>query len=116
MQIDFRDGTLFGNDAGEDERPEILNSYFVDQPSFRSFFERGSNFRVARSRKGMGKSALLSKLAYDLRNDPSNPIVINATGASLIGLLAKPKDMSYLSLQSYWYSVLLTRINQEIGN
>jgi hypothetical protein len=34
MIINLDDGTLFGNDAGEDEIPDVLASYFVDQRAF----------------------------------------------------------------------------------
>ncbi len=29
---------LFGNEAGEDEDPEILNSYFFEKPEFAAFY------------------------------------------------------------------------------
>jgi hypothetical protein len=37
MSLALDDGTLFGNDAGEDEPAEILASYFVDQNAFDHF-------------------------------------------------------------------------------
>jgi hypothetical protein len=113
--IDFADGTLFGNDAGEDELPDVLNSYFVDQPTFKTFFARESAFRVARSRKGMGKSALISKLAYDLSKQHNKPIIINTTGAKLLGIAAPPKGATYLELQNYWTKMICARINFAIG-
>lgn len=48
------DGTLFGNDAGEDEPAEILASYFVDQRAFRPFLNQSIRYSVAKSKKGMG--------------------------------------------------------------
>lgn len=113
--VDLEDGTLFGNDAGEDELPELLASYFVDQPSFVQFFRTSTPFQIARSRKGMGKSAMLSKLAYDLKHvGQDNPIVIQTTGADLLGL-AHPERYDYLSLQNYWKMVLCSRVNIELG-
>ena len=41
-----------------DEIAERLNSYFVMQPVFESFFDSDERFLVARARKGLGKSAL----------------------------------------------------------
>lgn len=114
MRIDLADGTLFGNDAGEDEIPNVLASYFVDQPGFSSFFDRNSRLRIARSRKGMGKSAMLSKLAFDLARDEDSPLIIRATGASLLGI-ATPVDYNPLNLQNYWTKVLCARVNYEIG-
>lgn len=114
--IDFTDGTLFGNDAGEDELPDVLNSYFVDQPTFKAFFARQNAFRVARSRKGMGKSALISKLAFDLSKQSKPPIIINTTGAKLLGISPPPRDVSYLELQNYWIKVICARINFALGS
>ena len=114
-RIDFTDGTLFGNDAGEDELPDVLNSYFVDQAGFKNFLSKENSFQVARSRKGMGKSALLSKLALDLAKDSSAPIIIKATGANLVSIIQPPKDTSFLALQNYWTRVICARINYAIG-
>jgi len=113
--IDFQDGTLFGNDAGEDELPDVLNSYFVDQPAFKQFFNRNQPFQVARSRKGMGKSALLSKLAFDLERADKELILINLTGAKLLGLSPPPTGANHLELQNYWSRLICASINYAIG-
>lgn len=113
--VDLSDGTLFGNDAGEDELPEILNSYFVDQPAFRQFLDRSQKFRVARSRKGMGKSALLSKLAYDLSLLETPPIIVKITGANLLGVSSPPAGSGFLALQNYWTRVICARINYSLA-
>ncbi len=114
LVIDFADGALFGNDAGEDELPEVLDSYFVDQPAFKAFLSQDKPLEIARSRKGMGKSALLSKLAFDLEKDATSPIVIKTTGEKLIGIL-EPNYKSYLQCQGYWSRVICARINYEVG-
>lgn len=114
-QIDFTDGALFGNDAGEDELPDVLNSYFVDQAAFKPFLDRRNTFQVARSRKGMGKSALISKLSYDLRHDDDEPIVISATGANLLSISRPQVGASYLELQNFWIKVICARVNYELG-
>ena len=65
----------------------------------------------------MGKSTLLSKLDYDLRNDESYqaPIVVRATGNSLLGLGDfSNKDQSYL--ENYWKQIICKEINIHIGN
>jgi hypothetical protein len=113
--LDFTDGALFGNDAGEDELPDVLNSYFVDQFAFKSFLSRNNTFRVARSRKGMGKSALLSKLAFDLKSDPDNPIIIKVTGANLLAIATPDSSKGFLALQTFWTRVICARINYELG-
>lgn len=115
IPLDFTDGTLFGNDAGEDELPDVLNSYFVEKPGFAQFLSRKNKFQVARSRKGMGKSALLSKLAYDLESDPGSPLIVKVTGADLIGLAPIPRDAIHLQLQNYWQRVICARINYALG-
>lgn len=38
IYIDIKDKDLFGNDAGEDENIEVLNSYYIDNPDFEDFF------------------------------------------------------------------------------
>ena len=84
FKIDLADETLFGNDAGEDESPEILASYFVDQAAFSRFLRPTNKLSVARAKKGMGKSALLSKFAYD-RGEEGEEIVVRLVGSQLIG-------------------------------
>jgi hypothetical protein len=111
-QLDLADGELFGNDAGEDEIPTILASYFVDQPAFERFLSTTERLQVARSRKGMGKSALLAKLAYDLQN--RDCIVIQTTGSELYGI-QEPTGLDFMSLQNYWKRVMCARINFELG-
>jgi hypothetical protein len=113
--IDFTDGALFGNDAGEDELPDVLNSYFVDQFAFKNFLSRTNTFQVARSRKGMGKSALLSKLAFELKSATDNPIVIKVTGADLLAIATPANGLGFLALQTYWIRVICARINYELG-
>lgn len=114
LHPNFADGTLFGNDAGEDELPEVLVSYFVDQPAFANFLSEDTRFQIARSRKGMGKSALLSKLAHDLKKQDPAPIVVTVTGADLLGIVS-PTNYEPLPLQNYWKQVICSRINFEIG-
>ena len=71
MKIPLDDRTLFGNDAGEDEDESVLMSYFVSQPAFAEFLDAGMRLQVAKGRKGTGKSALLVRLAHELREQRS---------------------------------------------
>ena len=112
--LDFRDGTLFGNDAGEDELPEVLASYFVGQPAFLPFLSVSNRLHIARSRKGMGKSALLSKLNFDLLENDPLAIVVRSTGSQLSGS-SIPEFSNLLEAQSYWVSRISSRINMELG-
>jgi hypothetical protein len=38
MRRDLADPELFGNEAGEDEDEEILDSYFLDKQEFEKFY------------------------------------------------------------------------------
>ncbi|MFN4501130.1 hypothetical protein ACK3XA_29740 [Klebsiella grimontii] len=83
-QLDFYDENLFGNEAGEDEDPKVLSSYFITKEKFNKFMSLQRSFGIVRARKGMGKSSLLSKLAYDVSNKDNRAIVISVTGADLL--------------------------------
>jgi len=50
MKRDLADPELFGNEAGEDETPEVLNSYFVDKPEFIRFFSEQQRLCFVRAR------------------------------------------------------------------
>ncbi|MGY5769982.1 hypothetical protein [Vibrio cincinnatiensis] len=75
--VNIRDAKLFGNEAGEDEDLDVLNSYYIDNDEFYDFFDSENRLSVVSARKGMGKSALLSRLEYKLKNDSEydEPIV-----------------------------------------
>ena len=113
-RLDLADETLFGNDAGEDESPEILASYFVNQSAFSKFLRPTTKLSIARAKKGMGKSALLSKFAYD-RTDQGEPIVIKLIGSQLIGEEI-PDFSTFLEAQSYWIRQICSRINAALGS
>jgi energy-coupling factor transporter ATP-binding protein EcfA2 len=116
ISIDFNDRTLFGNEAGEDEDIEILNSYFLDKTCFNDFYNETTKLAVISGRKGMGKSALLSKLNFLLKDDSkyTKPIVIRTTGPELLGL-GDFSNMNDIQLENYWRQIICKRINLEIG-
>jgi hypothetical protein len=61
-------GDLWGNLAGDDEEIEVLDQCFVDNVElFGTFRSSSVPLRIVRSRKGMGKSALLRKVAHEKR-------------------------------------------------
>ena len=72
--------------------------------------------RIGMSRKGMGKSALLSKLAYSLPRSTEGVkhVVIQTTGADLAGLGTFPEP-DFALLQNYWKQILCARFNLELG-
>ncbi|MDX2370865.1 MAG: hypothetical protein QNK36_21095 [Colwellia sp.] len=115
--VDLKDRNLFGNDAGEDEDLELLNSYYIDNPDFDDFFDAQVNLCVASARKGMGKSTLISKLEYLLKEnkDYDSPIVVKVTGNELLGLGDfSGKDQAFL--ENYWKRIICKKIIIEIGN
>lgn len=116
MKLDLSDKHLFGNDAGEDEVQEVLDSYFIDIEEFDEFYNENAPLCVVSARKGMGKSALLSRLEFKLRNSKSyeNPIIVRSTGNALLGLGDfQGKDHAYL--ENYWKQIICKKINIEIG-
>src|SRR2546430_6585249 len=106
---------LFGNDNGEDEDPTVLQSYFVDLEAFKKFYDPENPLGIVRARKGMGKSALLGRLAF-LRNEASkkHEIVIRTTENDLMGM-GDFSNKSQAYLENYWKQVICRRICVEIG-
>lgn len=115
IDLDFYDEELFGNEAGEDEDPAVLSTYFITKSKFDKFLSEKRRFGVVRARKGMGKSTLLSKLAYDVSNGDSGRIVISVTGSDLLSY-GDFEGEDHLFLQNQWKKALSARINFELGN
>lgn len=46
MRDDFLDDELFGNEAGEDETPERLVSYYLEKPENDVFFLKKETLRL----------------------------------------------------------------------
>ncbi len=116
LKVDLSDKELFGNDAGEDEKPEVLDSYFIDLKVFSDFYDSSTTLSVLSARKGMGKSALISRLAFKLEKEEATNkiIVIKTTGNALLGLGDfSGKDQVYL--ENYWKQIICKKINIEIG-
>jgi len=76
------------NEAGEDESLEVLNSYYIDHRDFDNFFDIDEKLSIVSARKGMGKSALLSRLQFKLQNEDiyDSPLIIRVKGSALLGL------------------------------
>lgn len=105
---------VFGNEAGEDEDPEYLDSYFVEKPSFQRFWDLRQKFAVVRARKGLGKSALLAKSEYDKKDSDPNAIVIYVKGSDLSEYF-KPESHDPNVLINSWQKAICALINLEIG-
>lgn len=86
MRQDLLNPDLFGNDAGEDEKPEVLNSYFLEKPDFDNFFSPDTPLSFVRSRKGMGKSAVLRQALYRRQVQDTGELLIYVKASDLIAL------------------------------
>ncbi|MGF6806048.1 hypothetical protein OKW30_001174 [Paraburkholderia sp. Clong3] len=105
---------IFGNDSGEDENPDVLSSYFVDLPQFSRFNSAEHPLGIVRARKGMGKSALLSRLHHSIQRD-AHDIVIKVTGNELLAMGDfAGKGSAYI--ENSWKKVICQRICIEIGS
>lgn len=114
ISINIKDKDLFGNDAGEDEDIDVLNSYYVDASDFDDFFDQSIRLNVVSARKGMGKSAMISRMTSKLK-EKKNSLVIRVAGNSLLGLGDfQGKDQAYL--ENYWKQIICKKIILEIGN
>lgn len=107
------DRRLWGNEAADDEDPEVLNSYFVNQSDWHEFFNVSIPLSIARARKGMGKSALLRECAFRLRGQ-SDTLVIALKGADLV---AQREFRSLTpSEQLYdWQQRICAFVNRQLG-
>lgn len=111
--INYED--LFGSDSGEDEKPDALRSYFVDLPGFKKFYEPENPLVIVRGRKGMGKSALIKRLAIRLSDaNGAKDIVIETTGNELMGM-GDFGGADHAYLENHWKQVICKRICVEIG-
>ncbi|MCK9398137.1 MAG: hypothetical protein M0Q44_21435 [Methylobacter sp.] len=117
VYINLKDKKLFGNEAGEDEDLDLLNSYYIDHEDFEDFFDKDERLSIVSARKGMGKSALLSRLEFKLKSEPNytSPIIIRVKGNDLLGLGDfTDKDQAYL--ENYWKQIICKKIILEIGD
>jgi hypothetical protein len=48
LNLNIVDKELFGNDAGEDEKIEILNSYYVERDDLHDFYDKSVKLNVVR--------------------------------------------------------------------
>jgi len=83
MRKDLISRELFGNEAGEDELPVLLNSYFVEKGEFSAFYDRMNLFQVVKSKKGVGKSTLLKKTLFLKENESENFLCAYLKGADI---------------------------------
>jgi len=80
----FLDQIDFGNEAGDDVHPSILNSYFVEQKQFIPLLDIKQRIKIVNAKKGVGKSALLQWLAHRLRQEHPDALIIKCRGTDLV--------------------------------
>ncbi len=115
MKQDLINPDLFGNDAGEDEHPEVLNSYFLEKQEFLPFFSPDRKLGFVRSRKGMGKSALLSEAMYRRQLSNEGELLLYVKASDLIALQVVDTS-SPAALVHGWQQRMCSRINLELGS
>lgn len=115
MRRDLSDPELFGNEAGEDEDAEVLASYFLQKPEFDRFYDVRNRLSFVRSRKGMGKSALLTYTRYERERKDRAQLMVSVRASDLFALQTvkaeTPAEMIY-----GWQQRICTRINLELGS
>ena len=111
--IKLDDRQLWGNEAGEDEEPSVLASYFLPQDLFADFYDANNPLSIARAKKGLGKSALLRHCAYK-RAQLQSEIVIQVKGADLVAasnrVASTPEEHIY-----DWQQRMCYAMNRELG-
>ena len=115
MKQDLINPDLFGNDAGEDEHPEVLNSYFLEKQEFLPFFSTERKLGFVRSRKGMGKSALLREALYRRQLLNEGELLLYVKASDLIALQAVDPS-SRGALVHGWQQRICPRVNLELGS
>lgn len=111
---DLIDPELFGNEAGDDEDVSVLNSYFLDKPEFQRFSSPAVKLAFVRSRKGVGKSALLRRTLYQRQNAEADEILVYVKASDLMAL--QQVDQSSPDQLIYgWQQRICTQINRELG-
>jgi hypothetical protein len=81
-KVHLGDETLFGNEAAEDERDEIFESYAYPRPEVQRFCDPNRAIQIARAYKGEGKSALIRLARLQVSHDPT-ALPLQTTGPSL---------------------------------
>ncbi|QRN97014.1 hypothetical protein JRI60_50020 [Archangium violaceum] len=114
MRTDLAAPELFGNEAGEDEPPEVLSSYFLEKGEFVRFFSPEQRVAFVRSRKGMGKSALLRETLYRRQRANQGELLLYIKASDLVAA-QETKSESPADLIYGWQQRICTRINVELG-
>jgi hypothetical protein len=112
IEIDFKDKTLFGNDAAEEEEENIFTKYVIEPDITSEFISKDNKIKVVRAYKGEGKSALLRLTKNKLEKDENN-LVINNTASALSPIVDSTDSDEWTRK---WKERLLKLVANEIGN
>ncbi|NVZ60903.1 hypothetical protein HX867_02290 [Pseudomonas gingeri] len=114
IRHDLINPELFGNEAGDDEELEVLDSYYLDKPEFDRFYSPNSRLAFVRSRKGVGKSALLKQTLFRRKKLGDGDILIYVKASDLIAM-QDVKGSSPDELLYGWQQRICSQINLELG-
>lgn len=83
LRISLHDDDLFGNEAAEDERHDVFESYAYERAEVERFCDERRQLQIVRAYKGEGKSALLRLSRMRIVSDSSNSLAIDTSGPAL---------------------------------
>lgn len=109
--FDLSDETIFGNEAAEDEREDVFQSYVLQRDEVSPFTDPARPIAFARAYKGEGKTALL-RLAKATLASSADAIVLGSTATALVPSLHT--DDFALWVRN-WKQAMLGRLASEIG-
>jgi len=112
IDIELTDAGLFGNDAAEDEREDIFNSYALERPELSSFVDYQRALCIARAYKGEGKSALLRLARRKISQSKQDTIVVAKTSSELAPEVVRD---DYATWTKAWKAAILDIFAREIG-
>lgn len=110
FEIDFRDLSLFGNSASEDEDSDIFESYALRRNEVDAFLS-DNKICIIKTLKGCGKSAVLRIAKHELEAQKKILFSINLTDISPEYESEDP-DLWVKK----WKEAIYTRIAEEIGS
>lgn len=111
--VELTNPTLFGNDAAEDEREDIFNSYAYERPEVDLFADPSRALCIVRAYKGEGKSALLRLTQRRIRKLKDDRIVLSKTASDLAPEVAKD---DYAAWVRAWKAAIFGMFAVEIGS
>ena len=112
VEIDLTDPGLFGNDAAEDEREDVFNSYAFERSELGAFSDQKRPLCIARAYKGEGKSALLRLAHRRIKQGKAKPIVVARTASELAPEVTRD---DYATWTRAWKAAILDILAREIG-